>query len=81
MVFKKIIFQNMYVALETPPFMANAILNFHFDYWHTSLSPISIYIQLMRLAQLELESLLQLIVHLPCNVATKHPRDLRGTET
>ena len=20
-----------------PPFMANAILNFHFDYWHTSL--------------------------------------------
>ena len=21
-----------------PPFMANAILNFHFDYWHTSLS-------------------------------------------
>ena len=32
----------MCVALETPsrpppPFMANAILNFHFDYWHTSL--------------------------------------------
>ena len=21
-----------------PPFMANAILNFHFDYWHTSLT-------------------------------------------
>ena len=38
---KNIIFQNRYVALETPsrppPFMANAILNFHFDYWHTSL--------------------------------------------
>ena len=41
MVFKKIIFQNRYVALETPsrppPFMANTILNFHFDYLHTSL--------------------------------------------
>ena len=41
MVFKKIIFQNRYVALETPsrppPFMANTILNFHFDYWNTSL--------------------------------------------
>ena len=39
----KIIFQNRYVALETPsrppPFMANAILNFHFDYWHPSLIP------------------------------------------
>ena len=38
----KIIFQNRYVAIETPsrppPFLANAILNFHFDYWHTSLS-------------------------------------------
>ena len=38
----KIIFQNRYVALETPsethpPFMANAILNFHFDYPHLSL--------------------------------------------
>ena len=33
----KIIFQNRYVALGPPPFMANAILNFHFDYWHTSL--------------------------------------------
>ena len=31
----------------------------------------------MRLAEPELESFLQLIVHLPCNVATKHPRDLR----
>ena len=44
----KIIFQNRYVALETPsrppPFMANAILNFHFDYWHTSL--ISQYLSL-----------------------------------
>ena len=42
MVFKKIIFQNRYVALEShsrpPPFMANTILNFHFDYWNTSLS-------------------------------------------
>ena len=28
----------------TPPFMANAILNFHFDYWHTSL--ISQYLSL-----------------------------------
>ena len=41
MVFKKIIFQNRYVALETgldpPPFMANAILNFHFDFPHPSL--------------------------------------------
>ena len=41
MVFKKIIFQNRYVALETPsrppPFMAIAILNFHFDFPHTSL--------------------------------------------
>ena len=37
----KIIFQNRYVALETgldpPPFMANAILNFHFDYLNSSL--------------------------------------------
>ena len=37
----KIIFQNRYVALETgldpPPFMANAILNFHFDYLNPSL--------------------------------------------
>ena len=43
MVFKKIIFQNRYVALETPsrplpPFMANAILNFHFDFLTPSLS-------------------------------------------
>ena len=42
MVFKKIIFKNRYVALETPsrppPFMANAILNFHFDYLTPSLS-------------------------------------------
>jgi len=41
MVFKKIIFQNRYVALETPsrplPFMAKAILNFHFDYLNPSL--------------------------------------------
>ena len=39
----KIIFQNRYVALETPsrptpPFMANTILNFHFDYLTPSLS-------------------------------------------
>ena len=42
MVFKKIIFQNRYVALETPsrhpPFMAKTILNFHFDYLTPSLS-------------------------------------------
>ena len=37
-----IIFQNRYVALETgldpAPFMANAILNFHFDFPHPSLT-------------------------------------------
>ena len=33
----KIIFQNRYVALETPPFKANTILDFHFDYSNTSL--------------------------------------------
>ena len=46
MVFKKIFFQNRYVVLETPsrpprdplPFMANTILNFHFDYLHPSLT-------------------------------------------
>ena len=42
MVLKKIIFQNRYVALEIgldhPPFMANAILNFHFDFLNTSLT-------------------------------------------
>ena len=42
MVFKKIIFQNSLMANETPsrptpPLMANAIKNFHFDYRHTSL--------------------------------------------
>ena len=41
MVFKKIIFQNRYMALETPsrppPSMAKTILNFHFDYWNPSL--------------------------------------------
>ena len=43
MVFKKIIFQNRYVALETPPpFMANTILNFHFDYPQPSITPIRI---------------------------------------
>ena len=40
--FQKIIFQNRYVALETPsrppPFIANAILNFHFDFPHPSLT-------------------------------------------
>ena len=37
--FKKIIFQNRYVALETPPpFMAKTILNFHFDYLNPSLN-------------------------------------------
>ena len=43
MVFKKIIFQNSLMANETPsrpppPFMANAILNFHFDFLNPSLS-------------------------------------------
>ena len=43
MVFKKIIFQNRYVALETPPpFMANTILNFHFDYPQPSITSIRI---------------------------------------
>ena len=37
MVFKKIIFQNRYVELETPRFMEKTILNFHFDYLNTSL--------------------------------------------
>ena len=33
MIFKKIIFQNKYVELETPrPFMEKTMLNFHFDY-------------------------------------------------
>ena len=40
--FKKIILQNGYVALKTPsrphPFIANTILNFHFDYLITSLN-------------------------------------------
>ena len=39
--FQKIIFQNRYVKLEAPlrppSFMANTILNFHFDYRHPSL--------------------------------------------
>ena len=35
MVFKKIIFQNRYVELETPPFMEKNILNFHFNYFNT----------------------------------------------
>ena len=35
---KNIIFQNRYMALETPPpFMAKTILNFHFDYLIPSL--------------------------------------------
>ena len=40
MVFEKIIFQNRYVALprDPPPFMADAILNFHFDFPHPSLN-------------------------------------------
>ena len=39
MVFKKIIFQNRYVELETPaPFMEKIILNFHFDYLNPSLT-------------------------------------------
>ena len=37
--FKKIIFQNEYVGLETPPppFMEKTILNVHFDYLTPSL--------------------------------------------
>ena len=39
---KKIIFQNRYVALETPPpFMVKTILNFHFDYLTPSLRSLS----------------------------------------
>ena len=38
MVIKKIIFQNRYVELETPPFMEKTILNFHFVYLNTPLS-------------------------------------------
>ena len=41
--FQKNHFQNRYMALETPsrppPFMANTILNFHFDYPQPSLMP------------------------------------------
>ena len=37
MIFKKIIFQNWYVELETPPFMEKTILNIHFDYLNPSL--------------------------------------------
>ena len=37
MVFKKILFQNRYVELETPPLMEKSILNFHFDYLNPSL--------------------------------------------
>ena len=40
-VLTKFFFQNRYVAHETPsrppPFLANTILNFHFDYWNPSL--------------------------------------------
>ena len=36
--FEKIIFQNTYVELETPPFMEKSILNFHFDYLTISLN-------------------------------------------
>ena len=35
MVFKKIIFQNRYVELETPPLHEKTILNFHFNYFNT----------------------------------------------
>ena len=49
MVFKKIIFQNSLMANETPsrppPFMANAILNFHFDYLNTSLTKFTKWIK------------------------------------
>ena len=38
MVFKRIIFKNRYVELETPPFMEKNILNIHFDYLNPSLN-------------------------------------------
>ena len=43
MVFKKIIFQNRYVELETPPpSWKKNILNFHFDYLNPSLIVVDI---------------------------------------
>ena len=43
MVFKKIIFQNRYVELETsPPFMEKTILNFHFDHLTPSLIMVEV---------------------------------------
>ena len=35
--FKHFFLQNTLMARETPPFMANAILSFHFDYLNPSL--------------------------------------------
>ena len=47
MVFRKIIFQNRYVELATPPpFMAKTIINFHFDYLNPSLIMIQADIDL-----------------------------------
>ena len=44
MVYKKIIFQNRYVELETPPpFIAKTILNFHFDYLNPSLMGLALF--------------------------------------
>ena len=50
------------MALETPsrlPFMANTILNFHFDYWHTSLMNL----EAMVVVDLDVEVDLNLYVH------------------
>ena len=50
MVFKKIIFQNRYVELETPPpSWKKNILNFHFDYLNTRLSLSQLSVRLKRL--------------------------------
>ena len=62
MVFKKIIFQNRYVALETPPFMANAILNFHFDFLTTSLTHKCEFPEELSLAEEQLEQPLSTIL-------------------
>ena len=62
--FKKIIFQNRYVELETPPFMEKTILNIHFDYLDTSLlEKITIYFIESRDVKVEIETVSVAIVH------------------
>ena len=86
MVFKKIIFQNRSVALETPlrrpppPFMANTILNFHFDYWNPSLRrnslekrPCRLYNSLQKTCCLSRSRLL-LLVCCPVDIPVKLQR-------